>query len=218
MSHAGAAQSTDVVERRQTWQSKKREINRRKILDSALEAFVASSYSAVTVDDIIARAEVSRATFYKHFPNKVAIAMALSDDRMSPAAESAYAKLASMRKPSAAQLVSWVGLFLSIFEENRTIIATLAEVWTVELEYQRAMDEKHEAHIKALGKGIPAFRYAASGLRKNETIRVRAHLLLRSLEGFCNAMVVYNWNIDRKVGIKAMAEEFGRFIRDGEVS
>lgn len=215
MAKASAAKIAGDVEENQTWQSKKRELNRRKILDSALEAFVASSYSAATVDEIIARAQVSRATFYKHFPNKVAIAMALSDDRMSPAAEQTYAKLAAIAKPSIAQLVSWVDLFLSIFEENRGTIATLTEAWTVELEYHHAMDEKLQAHIRALGENIPAFRRAASGLRKDEAIRIRAHLLLRSLESFCNAVSVYNWNIDRKIGIRAMAEEFHRFICDG---
>ena len=216
MVKVSAAKLVDDSKERPTWQSQKREQNRRKILDSALEAFVALSYSAVTVDEIIARAEVSRATFYKHFPNKVAITIALSEERMSPAANRAYDKLAAMENPSIPQLVSWVKLFLSLFEQNRATIAALAEAWTVEPEYHNAMDEKHQAHIRALGKTIPAFRRASSGLRKDEAIRIRAHLLLQSLESFCNALVVYNWNIDQKVGIRVVAEDFSRFIKDGD--
>ena len=43
---------------------------RERLLNAASELFYARGIGAVGVDTIIARADVARATFYKHFPAK----------------------------------------------------------------------------------------------------------------------------------------------------
>ncbi|GAD50492.1 putative TetR family transcriptional regulator [Caenibius tardaugens NBRC 16725] len=212
--------SREVAEARKTstphvsWQSKKREANREQILEAALNAFEEKSYGAVTVEDIIEKAKVSRATFYKHFPNKLAIVVALSQGKVSPIADQAYAKLARLQDPTARQLSAWVRQFVAIFENNRAIIETLAEVWIVEPEYHEIMVNKHELNIKMLGESIPAFAVASSGLKKDEYARIKAHFLLRLLEDFCNSVTIHKWDIEKDVGIRVISDEFYRFIQD----
>jgi AcrR family transcriptional regulator len=48
------------------------QLTRRRIAEAALTTFREKGYLAATVDDIVARARTSRATFYQHFANKLA--------------------------------------------------------------------------------------------------------------------------------------------------
>jgi AcrR family transcriptional regulator len=49
-----------------------RQLTRRRIAEAALSIFREKGYLSATVDDIVARARTSRATFYQHFANKLA--------------------------------------------------------------------------------------------------------------------------------------------------
>ena len=58
----------------------KKEERRQQILSSARDAFAEKGYQAVTVDDVVARAEIARGTFYLYFDDKRAVLDALVDD------------------------------------------------------------------------------------------------------------------------------------------
>ena len=58
----------------------RREKRRQQILDCARDAFVDKGYEATTVDDIVARVQVARGTFYLYFQDKRAVFEALLDD------------------------------------------------------------------------------------------------------------------------------------------
>jgi AcrR family transcriptional regulator len=58
---------------------KKRE-TRRRILDAALELMANKPYGDVRIEDICAAADVANATFFLHFPNKSALALAYNED------------------------------------------------------------------------------------------------------------------------------------------
>lgn len=54
---------------------------RERILDSAYELFSTHGVRAVGVDDVIVRAEVAKATLYRHFPSKDALVLAFLERR-----------------------------------------------------------------------------------------------------------------------------------------
>jgi AcrR family transcriptional regulator len=56
---------------------------RDRLVESALELFGATGYSATTVDDIAAAAGVSARTFFRHFPDKEEVLFA-ADDQLLP--------------------------------------------------------------------------------------------------------------------------------------
>lgn len=58
----------------------KREERRQQILACARDAFAEKGYQAVTVDDVVARAQIARGTFYLYFDDKRAVLDALVDD------------------------------------------------------------------------------------------------------------------------------------------
>jgi len=49
---------------------RQKEFTRRQLLDAAHEEFASRGYASTTVEDIVARAGASRATFYMHFESK----------------------------------------------------------------------------------------------------------------------------------------------------
>lgn len=59
------------------FQRRRRQGSRESLLAAATEAFCAAGYFAVSVEDIVSAAGVSRMTFYRHFSGKAAIATEL---------------------------------------------------------------------------------------------------------------------------------------------
>jgi AcrR family transcriptional regulator len=53
---------------------------RRRILDSALRLMADKPYDQVRIEDICTEADVANATFFLHFPNKSALALAYNED------------------------------------------------------------------------------------------------------------------------------------------
>ena len=60
--------------------SARREERRQQILACARDAIADQGYQAVTVDDIVARAQIARGTFYLYFDDKRAVLDTLIDD------------------------------------------------------------------------------------------------------------------------------------------
>src|SRR5678815_4205889 len=57
----------------------RREERRQQILASARDAFAEQGYQAVTVDEVVARAQIARGTFYLYFEDKRSVLDALVD-------------------------------------------------------------------------------------------------------------------------------------------
>ncbi len=53
--------------------SRKKEQTRRGIFSAAMKLFAAKDYDAVTIEEICDKADVAKATFFLHFPNKAAL-------------------------------------------------------------------------------------------------------------------------------------------------
>ncbi len=60
---------------------------RQRLLDAAAAAIAEHGLDGATIDDIAARAGYSRGAFYSNFPDKLALLIALSDDRLAVFAE-----------------------------------------------------------------------------------------------------------------------------------
>jgi AcrR family transcriptional regulator len=68
---------------------------RSQLLDAAREVFVASGYHAAAMDDIAARAGISKPVLYQHFPGKLELYLALLDAGADALAASVRAALDS---------------------------------------------------------------------------------------------------------------------------
>ncbi len=66
---------------------RKKRDTRRRILDAALQLMADRPYDEVRIEDICVAADVANATFFLHFPNKSALALAYNEDVASKVAE-----------------------------------------------------------------------------------------------------------------------------------
>ncbi len=72
-----------------TRQERQKQQSRESILQAARSVLAEKSYIAMAIEDVIARATVSRATFYKHFDSKFAIGRELHRE-FAPQLTAAY--------------------------------------------------------------------------------------------------------------------------------
>ncbi|WP_116951580.1 TetR/AcrR family transcriptional regulator [Jiangella endophytica] len=69
----------------------------RDIIEAATEVFLAQGYAGTSIDQIAARAAVSKPTVYKHFSDKQALFTAIVTHTVDEAAEPVHAEVTSLR-------------------------------------------------------------------------------------------------------------------------
>lgn len=88
---------------------RKKRDTRRRILDAALQLMADRPYDQVRIEDICVAADVANATFFLHFPNKSALALAYNEDVASKVAE----QLNGGPMPSAERLRTLLRIYLA---------------------------------------------------------------------------------------------------------
>ena len=71
--------SADIDKPASSRRTRKKERTRREIYEAAMGLFNEKDYDDVTIGDICERADVAKATFFLHFPNKAALLTAFSE-------------------------------------------------------------------------------------------------------------------------------------------
>lgn len=90
-----------------------------ELLDAALETFRARGFAATRMDDIAARAGVSKGTIYLYYPSKQAIFEALVRERLLPNLDRAEAALAAAPGDAATQLRLLLGRLAQVASDPR---------------------------------------------------------------------------------------------------
>jgi AcrR family transcriptional regulator len=191
-------------------QKKQKLTSRQNLLAAARHLFKELSYAATTVDDIVARAKVSRATFYRHFDSKTAVAVALFDE-VTVFIDAANDRFAEQHDIGKAHIVEWLNDILDVLIAHRPIVQTMREVDVIEPKFDSVVDTTHDQLIARFAKHIPAFARASSTLSNSSEAHVRAHLLLLQFDQFCYAVAVRG-HLDRALAVQVMAEQFCQFI------
>jgi AcrR family transcriptional regulator len=196
---------------RSALQEEQSHASRQRILDAAERAFYENSYAATTVEDILQRADIGRATFYRHFGSMFEVARGLIE-RFKPSIFSFYDELAALRAPTQTQIEGWIRHYLQIYRETRPFMTLLLQVSGAEQEFFPILTDLDAQYMVRLGAGIPAFRMAAEGGPEGRAAATGAQLLLQRLSTFCYLVVLRNWAIDEDEAIRFIARDFARFI------
>jgi AcrR family transcriptional regulator len=99
-----------------------RAFTRERLIQGALEVFAEKGYVAATIDDIVAAAGASRATFYLHFRSKSDICVELGA-RMSPGVAGMYAELDGLlEEGSREELLEWMRRAVRWMEDHSVAI------------------------------------------------------------------------------------------------
>jgi AcrR family transcriptional regulator len=180
----------------------KRDRTRRQIMDAALGLFAGQSYSATTVDAICAEAGIVRATFYRHFDDKAAVAAALVDELM-PQVWDMWARLARLPGTDAASLAQWLRDFLALAAQRRAYFVMMREIgalrnygfpWQVR---QRIVD--------ILAEGKPGFALARPDPEGDPELRALVYLHLLQVNEFLFATEIQQWTDGRGPGVTVLS-------------
>jgi len=102
---------------------------RDRLLDAAFEVFSEVGFRAATVDVIMKRAGANRATFYLHFPDKLAIAAGIGR-RSATAVAERYRMLDNLVAPDRADVRAWVMEHLEDRRKDRVLVHVINEAIT----------------------------------------------------------------------------------------
>ena len=183
--------------------------SRAKIVAAANALFARCSYISTSIEDIAREAGISRVTFYKHFKNKLEVAIGILDRYASHMIDD-YGSLGRYRDPDTAQIAAWIKRILALWRSQRDSMDTLASLVRQDAQIGARRTRAYTRTIARLGDGIPAFAVAASGT--NEEAHIRAHLLLIELENLCYELVISEWPVNEDMAVNVLAEHFRDFI------
>jgi AcrR family transcriptional regulator len=194
-----------------TLQERQKQKSRESILQAARAVLAERSYAAMAIEDVIAEAKVSRATFYKYFDSKFAIGRELHR-AFAPKLSAVYDVLLAYDDPTEAELAAWVMQVVALYRENRDLIVTFAHMLATEPAFHPIMiDIIRETELR-WARRIPAFRLPASGAPEAMRAHIESRLLLRQLNDFCYEVAIFDWPIDITEGCRIMAGYFRDFF------
>lgn len=136
-----------MAEGRRGWQAQRTE----RLLQEALVALIVErGYRAVTVQDVLDRADVGRTTFYSHFANKDALLFSV----FAPMRQSLREELATLTPQRVARFGHGVGLLIPLFSHaarSRSLYRVLLasrEVVLLMQELREALAGPMQAHLE----------------------------------------------------------------------
>lgn len=139
-----------------------RDDKRARILAAARAEFASSGYHATSIDRIIARAEVARATFYAHFKGKRDVFEAALDE-LTALVYRALPPIAPAAGPVAPQVLRNI---------ERLLHAVLDDVDLARLLIMEGFGPDHESREKVRRFHAQLVRYAEETLRKGQDMGI----------------------------------------------
>ncbi|ALJ21187.1 TetR/AcrR family transcriptional regulator [Microbacterium sp. No. 7] len=105
-----------------------REATRRRIVEAAQREFIRSGYQRATIDEIVAAAQVSRATLYLHFSSKSELMSAANEEMVEHWRQAVSRLIPILIAADRAGLRDWLEDSLAWFNENRPMALAILEV------------------------------------------------------------------------------------------
>jgi AcrR family transcriptional regulator len=179
-----------------------KQLTRQRLLESALEVFSSKGYVNTTVDDLVASAGASRATFYLHFSSKLDILLKVSAiaAKNTPALYAALDK--ALADGSRAALEAAIDGIMSWFEAHSGLLQACAEA---------AMDtpdlsRKARYLIDEFFNAMPCVR-STWPPSLAEQLRLRLYLFVQQFERFFqNHAASGKWDFPRDALISVLAD------------
>lgn len=177
-----------------------------EILDAALALFVEKGFAATRLDDVAARAGLSKAAIYLYFADKTALFQGVVRQAIASNIITVEAMLAAHRGPVAPLLPRILDFMASRIEE--TPMAAVAKLVIAE---SRAFPEIGRFYLKeVIGRGIPMMEgLIARGIAQGEFRKVDPGLTVRTMVGPMLLAVVWRTVFEpigaEKLDVRALA-------------
>jgi AcrR family transcriptional regulator len=183
--------------------------SRKRILDAAQALLSELSYVQTTVEQIAARAKVTKITFYRHFSGKFDVANAVMAQGQPPLLN-IFSTLGKSEHLDQAQIRVWLDEVVSHFERGKVFLSVSREIAAIERQHRGYLFDFYTQAVEELSKGIPEFVVAS----RTDLGMARAILLVRQTLQVCFDLVLYDEASYRESFLTVVAEQFAAFLDD----
>lgn len=136
-------------------QQRKRD-SRERLLAAAAKLFGSHGYLGVSIDDVAAAAGVSRVTFYRHFANKAALAIALFSQATGEAMPG-YLSIRDENFCDPAVIRIWLTGIFAADRGNRHLLQVFTQANAAEAGFAESAHGFISDIVTGLGQRMPAF-------------------------------------------------------------
>ena len=172
-------------------------LTRDHITTAALEAFAERGYVATTVDDIVQRAGIGRATFYLHFDSKAAVLRELRNTRMTVWSDEDAPRGGRAGRPTVRAFFEKV---VDFYTSSPQLYMALHQARAADPEFAAAHRATMEANV-ADWKRTDAIPGATA-----EQLRLAIAMMYTMVDSFMYLWLVDGWPLDRDAAIRAMTD------------
>lgn len=204
MTGTTAATETEDAAPKLTMRDRHRIMTREHIESAALEAFAERGYVAVTIDDIVRRAGIGRATFYLHFDSKAAVLRELRNTRMTVWSQEDAPRGGKSGRPS----------IRAFFEKVVDFYTSAPELYTALHQARAADPEFAEAHRATMEANVEEWvRSDAMPGATEAQLRLAIAMMYTMVDSFMHLWLVDGWPLDREAAIEAMTDALHATMR-----
>ena len=169
-------------------------------------------YALMAVEDVIAEAQVSRTTFYRHFDSKFAIFKELHRPFLAALYE-VYSRLGRNADPSVEQIADWVRAFLDFYRTEIILVRAYWNIYSIEPEFAPIAEAITETICRRLAETLPAFRRTLSDDDEGMAARIAVRLLFQEINNFGIEAVVRGWDLDTEMATGIVARHVHDFLK-----
>lgn len=175
---------------------RQRELTRSVILSAALECFDELGYFYVSIDEIVQRAGISRATFYLHFTDKGALLRELRNERLRAWSERSQV---AWQANDLESLEEFFNNLVDVYSETPKLFQALHEAYAADPDFAATHRAALEDHLERMAANEPLSHLSP------EQLRLALAMLYSLIENFLHRWVVGGWPLDRESAVRAMA-------------
>jgi AcrR family transcriptional regulator len=183
-----------------TLRDEQKRLTRRRLIEGALAAFERKGYAATTIDDIVAEANASRATFYLHFKSKSDVVLVMART-LGTRWRELYRELTSGERLSRKELYDWLDAMAGHYLTNRATVAALDQAAAVEPEVASVRLANQQESMAVVAESIRRW-YGGD----EEDARIRAALRLAQMDRFFDLWIVHGLEFDHARAIGTLTD------------
>jgi AcrR family transcriptional regulator len=180
-----------------TMRDRHRIMTRDHILSAALEAFAERGYVAATIDDIVRRAGIGRATFYLHFDSKAAVLRELRNTRMTVWSQQDAPRGGKAGRPSIRAFFTKV---VDFYTSSPELYMALHQARAADPEFAAAHRETMEANVNDW------VRTDVMPGATDDQLRLAIAMMYTMVDSFMHLWLVDGWPLDREAAVDAMTD------------
>lgn len=185
-----------------TMRDRHRLLTRDHITTAALEAFAERGYVATTVDDIVQRAGIGRATFYLHFDSKAAVLRELRDSAMT-----VWSQQEAPRGGSRPSIRTFFEKVVDRYTASPQLHQALHQARAADPEFAAAHRATMETNV---GEWIRADAMPGAG---EDRIRTAIAMMYTMVDSFMHLWQADGWPLDREAAVEAMTDALHATMR-----